>query len=116
MKEEIKKILKMVEEGKLKAEEAEKLLDALLEPGKKVSSRKFLKIKIEDVGGDKVNVVLPLGLVKLATRFIPKDKKELLEEKDIDLDEILSAIKEETQGEIVNIQDADGSVVKIWVE
>lgn len=116
MKDEIKKILKMVEEGKLKAEEAEKLISAILEPEKKKSPGRFLKIKIEDVSGDKVNVVLPIGLVKLATKFIPKDKKELLEEKDIDLDEILSAIKEGTQGEIVDIEDADGSVIKIWIE
>lgn len=48
MKEEIKKILKMVEEGKLKSEEAERLIEAILHTEEKSYSGKFLKIKIED--------------------------------------------------------------------
>lgn len=117
MKEEIKKILKMVESGKLKAEEAEKLIEAILDTEKKTCSGKFLKIKIEDNEGEKVNINIPIALVKMATKFIPKDKKEYLKEKDIDIDEILSSIKEATEGEIINIEDKkDGSYVKIWIE
>lgn len=116
MKEEIKKILKMVEDGKLKSEEAEKLIEAILEADKKTYSGKFLKIKIEDNEGDKVNISIPMALIKMATKFIPKEKKEYLKEKDIDIDEILSSIKEATEGEIMNIEDKDGSYVKIWIE
>ncbi len=117
MKEEIKKILKMVEEGKLKSEEAERLIEAILDTEKKTYSGKFLKIKIEDKEeGDRVNINIPMALVKMATKFIPKDKKEYLKEKDIDIDEILSSIKEATEGEIINIEDKDGSCVKIWIE
>ncbi|MEN3045024.1 MAG: hypothetical protein ABDH37_07425 [Candidatus Hydrothermales bacterium] len=116
MKEEIKRILKMVEEGRLKAEEAERLLEAILDIQKKTPSGKFLKIKIEDERGDKVNMSIPMGLIKMATKFIPKDKKEHLKEKDIDIEEILSTIKESAEGEIINIKDKDGSCIKIWIE
>ncbi len=116
MKEEIKKILKMVEEGKIKAEEAEKILLAILEPEKRGSSKKFLKIKVYEPDGDKVNITLPIGLIKFATRFIPREKMEILKQREIDLDEILSTMNEETQGEIMNVEEADGTTVKIWVE
>jgi|Deesub1362A_J573_1020465.scaffolds.fasta_scaffold00041_140 hypothetical protein len=116
MKDEIKKILKMVEEGKIKAEEAEKILLAILEPEKKISSKKFLKIKVYEPNGDKVNITLPIGLIKFATKFIPKEKMEILKEREINIDEILSSLDEETQGEIVNVEETDGTVVKIWIE
>ncbi len=116
MKDEIKKILKMVEDGKLKAEEAERLIEAILDTSGKSYSGKFLKIKIEDSEGEKVNMNIPIGLIKVATKFIPKDKKEHLKEKNIDIDEILSAIQEESEGEIINIEDKNGSYIKIWIE
>ncbi|MEN3046403.1 MAG: hypothetical protein ABDH49_05425 [Candidatus Hydrothermales bacterium] len=116
MREEIRKILKMVETGKLKAEEAEKLIEAILDIQKKTSTARFLKIKIEDKNGDKLNMSIPIGLIKIATKFIPKEKKEQLKEKNIDLEEIISTIKEQTEGEIINIEEKNGSFVKIWIE
>lgn len=57
-----------------------------------------------------------MALIKMATKFIPKEKKEYLKEKEIDIDEILSTIKEAMEGEIIDIKDKDGSCVKIWIE
>lgn len=116
MKEEIKRILKMVEEGKLKSEEGARLIEAIFDTDKKAGSGKFLKIKIENNEGDKLNISIPIALIKMATKFIPKDKKDYLKEKDIDIDEILSSIKEVAEGEVINIKDKDGSYVKIWIE
>ena len=116
MKEEIKKILKMVEEGKISFSDAQKLIDAILETQKEKFSGKFLKIKAQDKEGDEVNITLPVGLLKFATKFIPKEIKENLKEKNVEIDEILSMIKEAAEGEIINVQDKDGSYVKIWVE
>jgi len=131
MSEEKTRILKMVEEGKISSEEAVKLLEALeirepeqkglLQLGKK-SPRKlirFLKIRIYEGNFDKpkVNIAVPLGLLKLATKFMPEDAKAQINDHNIDLDEILRAVDENTQGKLLEVEDnEDMSRVEIFIE
>ncbi|MBM6838650.1 hypothetical protein H9X77_10545, partial [Clostridium saudiense] len=71
MNEEILMILKMVEEGKISADKAKELIDALGVSSKDteatVSKRyedKFLKVAVLSNEGDKVNIQLPIKIVK----------------------------------------------------
>ena len=116
------KILKMLEEGKLSADEASRLLKALSKgssetrPGSKEGDSKWLRIRVTDLdsGRAAVNVNLPMRLVNVALRlgaqFIPEDE-------DIDLEELAEALKAGLTGKIVDVIDEEeGRQVEIYVE
>ncbi|MCD4655320.1 hypothetical protein K8T06_15475 [bacterium] len=129
MSNEKARILKMVEEGKISSEEAVKLLEALevkepesrsLEVAKKPRGfMRCLKIRVFDGNLDKpkVNVAVPIGLLKLATKFMPEDAKAQINEHNIDLEEILRAVDENTQGKLLEVEDLeDKTRVEIFIE
>lgn len=116
------KILKLLEEGKLSAEEAARLLKAL---GKRKSEKqpvavggeaKWLRVRVTELksGRASVNVNLPMSLVnvglKLGARFVP-------ETEGIDFQEIDQALRAGLTGKIVDVVDEDeGQRVEIYVE
>lgn len=115
MSEERKKILSMLAEGKITAEEAEELLNALYnEKDRSMSPKRearFLRIKVWEDGKEKVNVNLPISLAKIALKFIPTEAKHSMEEKNIDIDAILQEIMSgTTAGKIVEVDDEDSRV------
>jgi len=126
MKEEVKRILKMVEEKKISAEEGEKLLEAL-QPEEVTEmitaegdhSPRFLKIRPTEEGQTKVNINIPISLVdvglKIATKIGPQYTEELKGLKDVDFEELARAIKEGLRGKLVDIHDGDESV-EIYAE
>ena len=120
MNEETKKILKMVEDGTITAEEAEKLISAMAS-SESVIQRKnhFLRVKVTEGGNSKVNVNLPISLVKIAAKigikFIPDDIPAGENIKDINWNEVIEAIREGASGKIVDVQDGDDTV-EIYVE
>lgn len=116
------KILRMLEQGKLSAEEASRLLKALSKgspetrPTTPDDESKWMRIRVTDLDGDRaaVNVNLPMRLVNVALRlgaqFIP-------EEEDIDLEELAEALKAGLTGKIVDVIDEEeGRKVEIYVE
>lgn len=119
--EERKKILAMLEEGKINSQEAMDLLDALKEDEaivfkkKKEESKKMVRIRIKSEDGDKVNVNLPIGLIKAGLKIGSKfDEK--LDIEGVDFDEIMELIDEGHEGKIVDIQSEDGDIVEIYVD
>ena len=116
------KILKMLEEGKLSAEEAARLLKAL---GKAKPERrgpppggeaKWLRVRVTDLksGRASVNVNLPMSLVnvglKLWAQFVPDTEG-------IDFRQIQEALRAGLTGKIVDVEDAEeGQRVEIYVE
>ena len=120
--EERMKILKMIQEGKITADEGSKLLAALREsreprrqPAPNVEVRKgWLRVRVTDMssGKTKVNVNLPIGLVdaamNIATQFVPE----------MGVEELGQAIKDSTMtGKIVDVIDEeDGEHVEIFIE
>jgi len=119
MKEEILKILKMVEEGKLTKDEAVELIEALKEteseskmPSKK---KKFLKIRVTKQGKPTVNITLPFSLVKWGLSLAQKigHKKLTVEGKEIpvDLNELNEALKDpDFTGKIIDVTDNEEHV------
>jgi len=143
MKEERRKILDMLAEGKISVDEAEKLLAAIAvdESGQKQgseeslagtkSSFKYLRILVEpgsnSGSGERVNIRVPLKLIRAGLKwaaFMPKHVQgrvdEALNEKGIDMD--FSSIKPGDLEEIVtNLNDLTIDVegketVKIFCE
>jgi hypothetical protein len=119
--EERMKILKMIDEGKITAEEGAKLLSTLSDSRKtqpKVSPRKsggarWLRVRVTDMrtGRAKATVNLPLGLVdaglNIASQYAP----------DIAFDQLLEAINEGAEGKIIDVMDEeDGEHVEIFIE
>lgn len=78
----------------------------------------MLKIKILSGDGDKVNVNLPLALVKVFTNngmTMPQiNNNDAL--KNLDFNQILMLCEQGLLGKIVEVESADGDLVEVWVE
>ncbi len=121
--EERMKILKMIEEGKVTAEDGAKLLAALSEgrQAAQASSRasmmgRWLRIRVTDVatGRSKAAVQIPLGLIdagmKIGAHFAP-------EVEGVDLSHVMEAVRSGMTGKIIDVtDDEDGEHVEIFVE
>ncbi|HET9909148.1 MAG TPA: hypothetical protein VFQ23_21040 [Anaerolineales bacterium] len=121
--EERMKILKMIEEGKLSAEEGTKLLAALSErrgpparmPGMPGPAR-WLRIRVTDTrsGRSKASVQIPLALVdaglKIGAHFAPQVEG-------VDMSNVMEALRSGVTGKIIDVtDDEDGEHVEIYVE
>jgi len=125
--EERLKILKMIQEGTITAEEGAKLLKALTSSSPKprrgrtsvqVGGARWLRVRVTDMasGKAKVNVNLPLKLVdagiNIAAQFIPED---------VELEGIMTAVNEaigdNMVGKIVDVVDGeDGEHIEVFIE
>lgn len=125
MNSERLQILKMVEERKITAEEAAKLLAALESPTRSnevtTSTRaRWLRVRVTDIptGRSKVNVNVPIGVIsaagKLGIRF---GLKKHMDHEGIDIDELIEAIRSGAAGKLVDVTNEEGSEhVEIFVE
>jgi hypothetical protein len=119
--EERMKILKMIDEGKITAEEGAKLLSALGErhetsrkpPRSATGGKRWLRIRVTDTntGKPKASVNLPLGLVdaglNIASQYAPGIASE----------ELIDAINAGAEGKIIDVtDDEDGEHVEIFIE
>jgi len=120
--EERMKILRMIDEGKITAEEGAKLLAALSEgpkskpkaPGRIAGSgARWLRVRVTDMatGKPKASVNLPIGLVdaglNIASQYAPG----------IAFDELTAAINAGAEGKIIDVVDEeDGEHVEIFIE
>jgi hypothetical protein len=125
--EERLKILKMIQEGKITAEEGAKLLKALTSSGQKprrqpairaAGGARWLRVRVTDMatGKAKVNVNLPLKLVdaglNIAAQFAPED---------IDVGGLMEAVNDAIEdnlvGKIVDVVDGeDGEHIEVFIE
>ena len=129
--EERMKILKMIQEGKLTAEEAAQLMEALEDRRSASSSAevppegtsqggaktpKWFRVRVTDTnsGRARVNVRLPVSLVsaglKMGARFAP-------EVEGLDLAHLMEMINAGEVGQVVDVYDAgDGEHVEVFLE
>lgn len=121
MSEERARILQMISEGKITAEEGAKLLSALRSSSGPAQSpragvARWFRVRITDMatGRTKVNVNLPLSLVRAGIRMGARFAPEM---DDTDWEEIVVAIQEGASGKIVDVEDSgDGERVEVFVE
>lgn len=120
--EERLRILRMIQEGKINAEEGAKLLAALREsrrdarppipPGR--LGKGMLRVRVTDMstGKTKVTVNLPMGLVdagmNIASQFAP----------DVNFAEIAEAIRAgQMEGKIIDVIDEeDGEHIEVFID
>lgn len=122
--EEKKQILEMLTSGKITQEQALELLAALEEGTETIKTpsteKKFLRVRVQDGGGngDKVNINIPLGLVKVGLKLASKyaDDEDLKALDKIDFDEVLEMIEQGAEGKIVEVDTKDGEKIEIIVE
>lgn len=125
--EERMKILRMVEAGKITAEQATQLLESLDEvpvstktqpqaaAGSQMAGRWFrVRVTDTDTGRTRVNVRLPVGVVsagiKMGMRFAPQVEG-------LDLDALNAMINNGEIGQIVDmIDEKDGEHVEVFIE
>jgi hypothetical protein len=129
MSEERLKILQMVQEGKINATEGLELLKALEESEPKAEAsppapsrlaNRFLRIRVHTAGAVKVNVNLPLSLMRVASKFaafgmnyIPEAARREMEQKGIDLskmdfEELMRMIENGlVDGKLVDVETND---------
>ncbi len=125
--EERMKILKMIQENRITADEGAKLLKALTASSQKpkhqhtirpAGGARWLRVRVTDMasGKSKVNVNLPLKLVdaglNIAAQFAPED---------IDvaglMDAVNEAIDDNLMGKIVDVVDGeDGEHIEVFIE
>jgi hypothetical protein len=117
-------ILRMVEEGKISAEDATRLMGALgttegeaqpempePEPTPMNNGRQLhVRVSNGATGKQKVNVNIPLGLVDVGLRFVPASAN-------IDVAAIRNALRSGMTGRIVDVVDEEkGDRVEVFIE
>jgi len=115
------KILKMIEEEKISAEEGARLIKALGKQERKrtaapTSDSGWLRVHVTDLdsGKSSVNVNVPMRLVnvglRLGARFVP-------DMEGLDVEELAEALRQGVTGKIIDVIDEDeGQRVEVYVE
>ena len=122
MNDERLRILKLLEEGKITAEEAYKLLRAYEEDTGEV---KNFVLKVKD-GDETVNIKIPIPVVKASMKLaggimkiVPNQVKEELEEQNVDIQSILDGFANSIPDKpitIMEIEDEDGTYIYMGFE
>ncbi|MCK5114990.1 MAG: hypothetical protein KAR44_00190 [Candidatus Aegiribacteria sp.] len=131
-----KKILEMLSDGKITVEEATALLSKLQDPettddeiieseSGEVRKRapKYLRVVVDSSNGDKVNVRVPMSLLKTGIKLsalLPGNAAEQMSSHGFDLsqlskldgDELIEALSDLT----VDVDSADGDKVRVFTE
>ena len=120
------RVLKLIEDGKISAEEGARLLGALGQSDERArrprgkgkaggeGGGRWLRLRVSDTrsGKTRVNLTIPIGLVNMGlavgARFVP-DVAEL------DVEEIRDALRSGLHGKILEVRDED-ELVEIYVE
>lgn len=122
------RILKLVEEGTITAEQAAELMSAMntdlpaSQPAAEHGSyeKKMFRIIVDSPEGDKVKIQFPVGAIRKilkVTGKLPIPEKDL---EGVDLASMMDAVSdcldEEIEGDFVNVESSDGTTVRIFVD
>jgi hypothetical protein len=130
MSQERVKILEMLQEGKISAAEAEALLSSVetttsVAPRKAGGPFKMFRVKVLSAEGDKVNVQIPLSLVRVGLQIgkgisksgnFSNGKSIDFDAMGIDIEKIIELAEEGAIGKLVDVESANGDYVEVYVE
>lgn len=126
--EETLRILKLVGEGTVTAEQAAELISAMKVELPELQTevlninydKKMFRIIVDSTSGDKVKIQFPVGALKKilkATGKLPIPEKDL---EGVDISSMMDAVSEcldaQIEGDFINVEAADGTTVRIFVE
>ena len=127
--EEKKRIINMVAEGKISAEEAARLLEALNPKSASSKMGRKLHIVIKQEGSEKpkLNLSIPVKLAQIGVKFIPKNANfdAHLESSNFDFSsinwkEIMDMVSSGEVGDLFNMEveedDKPPTTIRIYVE
>jgi hypothetical protein len=126
------KILEMLAEGKISADEASALLEKVnSSESTEISTSdnigtglpRYLRVVVDSADGDKVNVKVPLSLIRTGIKLsalMPAEAAEAVKDQGIDLsmlrdlptDDLIEALRELE----VNVDSANGDTVRVFTE
>ncbi len=128
------KILEMLAEGKITADEASALLEKVNVSDRTESHTRetvappegmprYLRVVVDSSDGDKVNVKVPMSLIRTGIKLsalMPADAADAVKDHGIDLsslrdlptEELIEALRELE----VNVDSADGDTVRVFTE
>lgn len=119
------KILNMIAEGKISAEEGAQLLKALQTSSSKgttgsgpngVAQPRYLRVRVTSAtsGQVKANINIPMSLINVGLRMGARFAPDL---EGLDFEEVMDAIRHGQRGKIIDVEDEDdGERVEIFVE
>jgi len=133
MNEERKQILDMLAQGKISAEDAERLLDKLQsteshespvrEDLDRTGKLKYLRVLVDSTDGDKVNVRVPIALIRTGIKLaavLPDEVNETLGDKGVDLSKLSELdspqLYEALRDLQVDVDSGDGDTVRVFCE
>jgi len=122
MNEEIKRILKLVEDGKLTSDLASELISALkdkdtnAEEQPKGSVNRHLRVNVKSHDGKNINIKLPLKFVKGIIKATGKLPVHINGDQEIDMSAISEAIENDITGKIVELNSDAGDYVEVVIE
>ena len=129
------RILKMIEDGIINAEEGAKLMDALSAPSATAAppaalqpetdaadyDSKMLYVTVDSKkDGDRVNIRFPIGAIRRILKItgklpIPEEKLNGIDLPGL-IDAVTDCLDSRICGDIVDVSSSDGSTVRIYVE
>ena len=135
MNTECRKVLDMVAGGKLSSADAERLLSKLAESAEDETKRpsgdgttgtdplRYLRVVVDSQEGDKVNVRVPLGLLRTGIQLsamLPLLAGDKLKASGIDLSHLTGLSGDELLDELrhleVNVDSTNGDTVRVFCE
>lgn len=123
MKEEVKRILKMVEDGKIDLDKATELIEAINKPvdmqqlSVSENKDKMLKVRVISATNDTVNVNVPVKILKAVGNAVNTIKiPGISDQEGIDIKMIMEAIDSGLEGKIVDVKSSNGDIVEVIIE
>ncbi len=118
------RLLRMLQEGKITADEAARLLEAIDKDARPRASGvpgrigRSLRIKVQEAGTEKVNIAVPLALARVALKFLPRSALRRAERAGVsaeDIQQLVSSAAGCAPCRILDVEDGNEKV-EIYIE
>jgi hypothetical protein len=120
MNEEIRRILKLLEDGKINSSQAENLIEAIKDTGSheeiEKTAGRFLRINVNRDGKNKLKFTVPIRFARAILRATGKLPVKVEGIKEVDLNMLKEAIEKEAPGKVLSINSDEGNTVEMIIE